>query len=225
MDMQDRVLRARGLDTTLATNKLIRNTYSLLAMTLAFSALTAGIGIVANIGHFPWFITLGGFFGLLFMVHKNAERSSALIWVFALTGFMGLTIGPVVNLYLETHLNGGEVVMTAFGSTAVIFLGLSGYALTSKRDFSFMGGFLMVGMLVVILASLGSIFFSLPGLHLALSAMIVLLMSGFILYETSQLVHNPNTNYILATVSLYVSIYNIFLSLLHIFGAFSGGDD
>lgn len=224
MDMQDKILRARDLDTTLATNKLIRNTYSLLAMTLAFSALTAGIAMVMGISHFPWYITLGGFFGLLFMVHKNAERSSALIWVFALTGFMGLTIGPVINFYLGLP-DGSKVVMTAFGSTAVIFLGLSGYALTSKRDFSFIGGFLMVGILVAFLAMLGSMFFSISGLSLAISAMVVLLMSGFILYETSQLVHNPRTNYILATVSLYISIYNLFLSLLHLLGAFSGGDD
>ncbi|MBF2760746.1 MAG: Bax inhibitor-1/YccA family protein [Ectothiorhodospiraceae bacterium AqS1] len=224
MDMQDRVLRSRGLDTTIATNKLIRNTYSLLAMTLAFSAVTAGIAMALNMGPFPWFVTLGGFFGLSYMVHKNAESSSALLWVFAFTGFMGLSVGPIISFYLSIP-NGSQLVMTALGSTAVIFLGLSGYALTSKRDFSFIGGFLFVGILVAFLAGLGAMFFSIPALSLAVSAMFVLLMSGLILYQTSQLVHDPHTNYILATVSLYVSIYNLFLSLLHLLSAFSGNND
>ncbi len=223
MDLQNKAFGARTLDTTLATNKLIRNTYTLLAMTLAFSAVTAGIAVVLNIT-LPWFITLAGFFGLLFMVHRNAARASALLWVFVFTGFMGLSIGSIVKLYLGLP-NGNELVMTALGGTAAIFLGLSGYALTTKRDFSFIGGFLFAGILVAFLAGLGAMIFSLPGLSLVVSAMFVLLMSGLILYETSQLVHNPNTNYILTTVGLYMAIYNLFLSLLHLFGAFSGSDD
>jgi len=147
-----------------------------------------------------------------------------LVCVFALTGFMGLTLGPIISIYLTAFSNGSQLVMMAFGGTAAIFLGLSGYALTTKRDFSFLGGFLMVGILVAFLAGIAAMVFSIPGLSLAVSAMFILLMSGFILFQTSQLVHEPNTNYILATVSLYVSIYNLFLSLLHIFGIF-GGDD
>jgi modulator of FtsH protease len=141
--------------------------------------------------------------------------------VFALTGFMGLTLGPIISAYLSLP-NGSQIVMTAMGGTGVIFLGLSGYALTTRKDFSFMGGFLMVGILVAFLAGIASLFFSMPGLSLAVSAMFVLLMSGLILYETSQIVHGGETNYIMATVTLYVSIYNLFTSLLHLLGAFGG---
>jgi modulator of FtsH protease len=144
--------------------------------------------------------------------------------VFALTGFMGLTLGPIVQAYLTMLPNGGQVVMMAMGGTGAIFLGLSGYALTSRRDFSFMGGFLMVGILVAFLAGLGAIFFQLPALSLAVSAMFVLLMSGLILYQTSNLVHGHETNYIMATVTLYISIYNLFLSLLQLLG-FASSDD
>jgi modulator of FtsH protease len=146
-----------------------------------------------------------------------------LVFVFALTGFMGLTLGPIVSLYLQLP-NGHQVVMSALGATGVIFLSLSGYALTSRKDFSFMGAFLMVGILVAFLAGIAAAVFSMPGLSLAVSAMFVLLMSGLILFETSQLVHGGETNYIMATVSLYVSIYNLFLSLLQLLGAFSGDD-
>ena len=162
----------------------------------------------------------------------NAEGRAALVaansglglaFVFALTGFMGYTLGPILNVYTALP-NGNQLVMTALGATGVIFLSLSGYALTSRRDFSFMGAFLMVGILVAFLAGLAAMFFSMPGLSLAVSAMFVLLMSGLILYETSQIIHGGESNYIMATVTLYVSIYNLFLSLLHLLGAFSGED-
>jgi modulator of FtsH protease len=145
-----------------------------------------------------------------------------LVCVFALTGFMGLTIGPIISAYTTTFSNGNELVMTAMGGTGVIFLGLSGYALTTRKNFSFMGGFLMVGVLVAFLAGIGAAIFSIPALSLAVSAMFVLLMSGMILYQTSDLVHGGETNYILATVGLYVTIYNLFLSLLHLLGSFAG---
>lgn len=209
--------------STPTTNKLIRNTYTLLAMTLLFSAATAGASIKFNLPHPGLIITLVGYFGLLFLTYKLRNSAWGLLSVFGLTGFMGLTLGPIINSYLGLP-NGGQTVMMAMGATGAIFLGLSAYALTSRRDFSFMGGFLFVGVLVAFLAGLGAIFFELPTLALAVSAMFVLLASGLILFETSQIVHGGETNYILATVSLYVSIYNLFASLLHLLGVFNGND-
>ncbi|GAB4348840.1 MAG: Bax inhibitor-1/YccA family protein [Gammaproteobacteria bacterium] len=212
---------ARTSESVLATNKLIRNTYILLSMTLLFSAVTAGISVVFNLPHPGLLITLVGYFGLLFLTAKFRNSAMGLVMVFALTGFMGFTLGPIINAYLNLA-NGGQLVMMALGGTGAIFLGLSGYALTTRKDFSFMGGFLVAGILVAFLAGLGAIFFSLPGLSLAVSAMFVLLMSGLILYETSQLIHGGETNYIMATVSLYVALYNLFTALLHLLGAFGG---
>ncbi len=215
---------ARPTEAVLATNKVIRNTYTLLSVTLLFSALTAGLSMVLNLPHPGLLLTLGGYFGFLFLTTKFRNSAWGLVWIFALTGFMGLTLGPIISAYIAAFSNGSQLVMMALGGTGVIFLGLSGYALTSQRDFSFMGGFLAVGILVAFLAGLGAVFFEVPGLALAVSAMFVLLMSGLILYQTSQLIHGGETNYIMATITLYVSIYNLFTSLLHLLGAF-GGDD
>jgi modulator of FtsH protease len=154
----------------------------------------------------------------------TAALSMALLSIFALTGFMGLTLGPIISFYLTQFSNGSELVMMAMGGTAVIFLGLSGYALTTRKDFSFMGGFLMVGILVAFLAGLGAVIFSIPALMLAVSSMFILLMAGLILYQTSAMVHGGETNYIMATITLYVSIFNLFTSLLHLLG-FSLGED
>ncbi|MCK9394369.1 MAG: Bax inhibitor-1/YccA family protein [Methylobacter sp.] len=208
----------------LATNKVLRNTYLLLSMTLMFSAMTAGAAMVLDLPHISPIITLVGYFGLLFLTTKFSNSSLGLVFVFALTGFMGLTLGPILTMYVKAFSNGHELIMTALGGTGIIFLGLSGYALTTRKDFSFMGGFLMVGVLVAFLAGLGAMFFSIPGLSLAVSAMFILLMSGMILFQTSEIIHGGETNYILATVSLYVSIYNLFLSLLQLLGVFSGED-
>ncbi len=208
---------SRSQTATLATNKVIRNTYILLSITLLFSALTAGVSMALNLPHPGLLLTLGGYFGLLFATTKFRNSSLGLAFVFALTGFMGYTLGPILNAYLALP-NGGQVVMTAMGATGAIFLGLSGYALTSRKDFSFMGGFLMVGILVAFVAGLGALFFEMPGLSLAVSSMFVLLMAGLILYQTSQLIHGGETNYIMATVTLYVSIFNLFTSLLHLLG-------
>lgn len=204
--------------SSLEANKLIRNTYTLLSMTLAFSAVTAGIAMAMNMPPLPWYITLIGYFGLLFLTSALQNSVWGLASVFALTGFMGLTLGPIIGMYLTMFSNGHQLVMMAFGSTAAVFLGLSGYALTTRKDFSFLGGFLFVGILVAFLAGIGAIIFNMPGLSLAVSAMFVLLMSGLILYQTSDMVHGRETNYIMATVTLYVSIYNLFLSLLQLFG-------
>ena len=213
-DAQSTVVRSKS--SVLATNKLLRNTYVLLAMTLAFSALTAGLSMAMNFPHLG-LLTLVGYFGLLFLTTKLRNSVWGIVSVFALTGFMGLTLGPMVNYYLSMP-NGGQIVMQALGGTGVIFLALSAYAIKSEKDFSFMGGFLMVGILVGFLAALGAFFFEMPGLALAVSAMFVLLMSGLILYQTSEIIHGGETNYIMATVTLYVSIYNLFTSLLHLLG-------
>ena len=192
-------------------------------MTLLFSALCAGIAVMIKMPPMGMIITLVGYFGLLFLTTKLRNSAWGLVSVFALTGFMGLTLGPIISMYLSIP-NGEQIVMTAMGGTGVIFLGLSGYALTTRKDFSFLGGFLMVGILVAFLAGIASMFLSMPGLSLAVSAMFILLMSGLILYQTSQIIHGGETNYIMATVTLYISIYNLFLSLLQLLGAF-GGDD
>jgi modulator of FtsH protease len=205
----------------LATNKVLRNTYSLLSMTLLFSAATAGVSMALNLPHPGLLLTLAGYFGLLFATSKFRNSGLGLVSVFALTGFMGYTLGPILNAYLSLA-NGGQVVMTAMGGTGLIFLGLSGYALASRRDFSFMGGFLMVGILVAFLGGLAAVFLEMPMLSLAVSAMFVLLMAGLILFETSNIIHGGETNYIMATVSLYVSIFNLFTSLLHLLGFMSG---
>ncbi len=211
-------------ESTLATNKLIRNTYILLSMTLLFSAVTAGISVALNFPHPGLLITLVGYFGLLWLTTSLRNSAWGIASVFALTGFMGLTLGPIISAYLTMFSNGAELVMLAMGGTGTIFLGLSGYALTTRKDFSFMGGFLMVGILVAFLAGIGAAIFSVPALSLAVSAMFVLLMSGLILYQTSEMMHGGETNYIMATISLYVSIYNLFTSLLHLLGAFAGED-
>ena len=213
----ERQSAAGSLRSALATNKVIRNTYLLLAMTLAFSALTAAASMSMNLPHPGLVITLVGYFGLLFLTTKFRDRALGLAFVFGLTGFMGYTLGPILYAYLGMP-NGPQLVMTALGATGAVFLGLSGYALTSRKDFSFMGGFLMVGILVAFLAGLGAIFFDMPVLSLAVSAMFVLLMSGLILYQTSNIIHGGETNYIMATVTLYVSIFNLFTSLLHLLG-------
>lgn len=208
--------------STLATNKLIRNTYTLLSMTLLFSAAMAGVSMAIN---FPplGLMTLLVYFGLLFITAKLQNSVWGIVSVFALTGFMGLTLGPLLNSVMSTA-NGGQLIMTALGGTGAIFLGLSGYALSTRKDFSFLGGFLMVGILVAFLAGLGAFVFQIPALSLAVSAAFILLMSALILYETSQMVHGHVDNYIMCTVSLYVAIYNLFVSLLHILSIF-GGDD
>jgi modulator of FtsH protease len=223
MNTVDTISNRQRTEGTLATNKVLRNTYSLLSMTLIFSALVAGTSMMLNLPHPGLLLTLGGYFGLLYLTSKYKDSAKGLAFVFALTGFMGYTLGPMLNSYLSLP-NGGQIVMTAMAGTGIIFLGLSGYALTSRKDFSFMGGFLMVGILVAFLAGIGAMFFEMPGLSLAVSAMFVLLMSGLILYQTSEIINGGETNYIMATVTLYVSIFNLFTSLLHLLGAMGNND-
>ena len=169
-------------------------------------------------------ITLGVYFGLLFLTTKLRNSAWGIASVFALTGFLGLTIGPYVNLITHAYSNGHEIVMMALGGTGVTFLALSGFALTTKRDFSGMGKFLMIGILVAFLASIGNIFFQIPALSLAVSGMFILLMAGLILYQTQQIVNGGETNYLMATITLYIAIYNLFTSLLHLLSVFTGED-
>lgn len=221
---QGPIAATRPVESVLATNKLIRNTYTLLSMTLLFSAATAGLSMYLNFPYMGPLVTIGGYIGLLFLTSTLRNSAWGLLAVFALTGFMGLTLGPLVNYYIHAFANGTELVMLALGGTGAIFLGLSGYALSTRKDFSFMGGFIMVGVLVAFLAGIGALIFSIPALSLAVSAMFILLMSGFILYQTSEMIHGGETNYIMATVGLYITIYNLFTSLLHLLGAFAGED-
>ena len=204
-------------NSTFAANKVIRNTYMLLSATLLFAALSAMGTMALNLPHPGLIVTLVGYFGLLFLTSKFRDSAAGIGFVFALTGFMGYTLGPIISHYLGLP-NGGQTVAMAMGLTAAIFLGLSGYALTTRKNFSYMGGFLMVGIIVGFVASLAAIFFEMPALSLAVSAIFVLLMSGLILYETSNIIHGGETNYIMATVTLFVSIFNLFTSLLHLLG-------
>jgi modulator of FtsH protease len=204
-------------------NKVLKNTYMLLSMTLAFSAVTAAISMAMGLSHMAALIMTLVSFGLLFVVNKNADKASGIFWIFAFTGLMGASLGPMLNYYAAMP-NGASLIMQALGGTALIFFALSGYALTSKKDFSFMGGFLMVGLIVAVIAMVANIFFQIPALSLAISAAIIMIMSGLILYDTSRIIHGGETNYIRATVSLYLNIYNIFVHLLSLLGVL-GSDD
>lgn len=225
--MQDKPLfnsQAIGIEATASTNSVLRNTYMLLAMTLAFSALTAGIALAVGIGY-----GLGLAFNLIaigllwFVLPRTANSANGLLAVFAITGLLGAGLGPLLNHYLHMA-GGGQLVLQALGGTALVFFGLSAYALTTRKDFSFAGGFLMVGIIVVLMAGIANIFFQVPAVYLAINAAIVLLMSVAILFHTSAIIHGGERNYIMATISLYMAIYNLFVSLLQLLGVF-GSDD
>jgi modulator of FtsH protease len=204
-------------DSAISSNKVIRNTYLLLSMTLLFSAGAAAISVAMALPQFGILVTLAGYFGLLFLTMKLRNSMWGLASVFMLTGFMGLTLGPIINHYLAMS-NGAQTVSMAMGATAIVFISLSAYALISRKDFSFMSGFLLAGIIVAFVASLAAVFLEIPALALTVSAAMVLLMSGLILFETSNIIHGGETNYIMATVSLFVSIFNLFTSLLHLLG-------
>lgn len=215
---------ASSRPSVLETNKVLRNTYMLLAMTLIFSAICAGITMAMGLSRMAALVMSIGAIGIIwFVLPRTANKPSGLIWTFVFTGLLGGSIGPMLSMYLGLP-GGGDIVMQAMGGTALIFLALSAYVLTTKKDFSFMAGFLVTGLLVVLLAALGNIFFQIPALSLAISAAVIFIMSGFILYDTSRIIHGGETNYIMATVGLYLSIYNIFVNLLSILGVM-GGDD
>lgn len=221
--MQYNSMSSAARPSVLETNKVLRNTYMLLAMTLAFSAVCAGITMAIGISPLASLVMTIGAFISLFVVHKKAESASGLAWVFVFTGLLGGSLGYTLNFYVGFP-GGPGIIMEALGATAVVFFALSGYALTTKKDFSFMAGFLVVGLVVVLIAAIANIFMGIPAVSLAISAAIVFIMSGFILFDTSRIIHGGETNYIRATVSMYLNIYNLFVSILHLLGAFGGED-
>lgn len=214
---------ARPVASVLETNKVLRNTYALLSLTLLFSAACAGVSLALDLPHPGLLITLVGYFGLLFLIGRFRNTALGVLFVFALTGFMGLTLGPILNAYLGRFANGGEIVVLALTGTGLTFLSLSAYALFSRRDFGFLQGLLFAGVWVAFLAGLAAYFFAIPALGLAVSSMFIVLMAGLILFQTSEIVNGGETNYLMATVALYVSIYNLFVSLLNVLGIF--GED
>jgi len=212
---------AHRRESAIAVNKVLKNTYMLLGLTLAFSAFTAVLSFDApRLGLLPMII---GMYGLLFLTHKLANSAWGLLAVFAFTGFMGYALGPLIGMV--TSMSGGsEIVAKALGGTAFIFFGLSGYALVSRKDFSFLNGFIFAGFLVLVAAMVIQIFWPMPALQLAMSVGFILFSSAIILYQTSEIIRGGEQNYILATVTLFVSLYNIFISLLNLLMAFSGDD-
>ncbi|GAA5187732.1 Bax inhibitor-1/YccA family protein [Ferrimonas gelatinilytica] len=214
--MQTRRIETVQTGSGVAVNKVLRNTYLLLAMTLTFAAVVAGIAMAMNLPRPHWALVLVGFYGLLFLVAKNANSAAGVPLVFALTGFMGYTIGPILNMFLGAGM--GDVVLMAFAGTALVFFGLSAYVLMTGKDMSFMGGMMQAGFWVIVAMFIANIFLAVPALQMALSALFILFSSGAILMQTSAIIHGGERNYINATVTLFVSLYNIFISLLSLLG-------
>jgi modulator of FtsH protease len=204
--------------SVIETNKVLKNTYLLLGMTLAFSAATAGVSMALNLSHLVGLVCSLAAFGVLFVLNRKADSAAGVGLVFLFTGLLGVALGPTLNHYLQMP-GGSMLIMQALGSTALVFFGLSAYALTTKKDFSFMGGFLIVGLVVVIISGIVNIFLGSSLLFMVLNAAIVLIMSGLILFDTSRIVNGGETNYVRATVSLYLNIYNLFTAILHLLGS------
>jgi modulator of FtsH protease len=212
----------RSQESALSVNKVVRNTYTLLSMTLFVSAIAAVATMVMQVGQGVGFMLLIGGFIMSFVVRANANSSKGLVAVFVFAALMGAAIGPTINMYIMAYANGSAIVAQALGGTAVIFLSLSGYALTTRKNFNFLAGFLFTGMMVALVAIIANIFLQIPAFSLAISSAVILLMSGFILFDTSRIVNGGERNYIMATISLYLSIFNIFIHLLHILGSLTG---
>jgi len=217
------VMDASALPGRREATRVLRNTYALLSMTLLFSAGVAAASTALKLPAPGMILTLAGYFGLLFLVHKLQNSIWSLPAVFALTGFMGYTLGPVLSQTLALP-GGAQTITLALGATGATFLALSAYALGTRRDFSFMGGFLFAGLIIAVLLAVAAYFLAMPGLALAVSGMIALLSAGMILFETSRIVNGGETNYVMATVGLYVSVFNLFVSLLQLMGI-GGGDE
>lgn len=206
---------SQSTDLDPAVIKVLRNTYMLLGVTLAFSAAMAGVAMSLNVPHFGLW-TLLPYFLCLWMTDKNKNNASGILWVFALTGWLGFTLGPILNMYLAVR--GSEPIMLALGSTALVFFAASAFVMTTRKNLNFMTGFLMTGMLVAFVAAIANIFLQIPALALTISAAFALISTGMIMWQTSAIIHGGERNYISATVTLFVMIYNLFLSLLHLFG-------
>ncbi|WLD59618.1 Bax inhibitor-1/YccA family protein [Salinispirillum sp. LH 10-3-1] len=206
-------------ESLLATHKVLRNTYMLLGLTLLFSAFTAFASMAVGLGHGVAMIMSFAAIGIVwFVLPRTENKPSGLVWTFVFTGLLGAGLGPMLNVYLAVMPG---VVFQALAGTAVIFFTLSAYTLITRSDFSFMGGALMVGIVVAFVISILGLVFQMPMMNLVASGLFMLVSSGMILFQTSQIIHGGETNYIRATVTLYVSIYNLFVSLLHILGVMS----
>jgi modulator of FtsH protease len=221
-DIRSGTVAQPAYQSALGMHTVLRNTYFLLSLTLLFSAAMAGFALKTGAHQLNIFVMLIGMFGLLFLTMALRNSVWGIVSTFAFTGFMGYTIGPVLNMYLTTFSNGSQLVFTSLGATGVIFVALSGYVLTTKKDFSFMGGFLFIALLGGLLLSLGGMIFQIPMMQIAMSALFVLIFSSYILYDTSRILHGGETNYIMATISLYLDILNLFLNLLQLLSYFAG---
>ena len=208
--------------SALATNKVLRNTYFLLSLTLLWSAIVASVSMAMNLPYPGMIITLVGFYGLLFLTEKNRDSSLGLVFAFLFTGFVGYTLGPILNMYIGAGM--GWAIAPALGGTALTFFACSAYALTTKRDLSFLNGMLMAGFVVILVGMIANIFLQMPMISVALSGLFVLFSTAVILLTTQSIIRGGETNYISATITLYVSIYNLFLSLLQLLGIFGGED-
>lgn len=224
MNRRNTATIARQEQSILATNKVLRNTYLLLSMTFLFSALMAYTAFSMHVPPVHPLFFIVGVYGLMFLTHALKNSPWGLVSVFAFTGFMGFTLGPILNAYIAAFSNGPQLIATALGGTGLIFLALSGYVLTTRKDFSYLGGFLFVAVMVALLGMIAGFLFQIPAIQLFVSAAFILISSGLILFHTSELIHGGERNYIVATVSLFVAIYNLFISLLNILSAFSGRD-
>jgi modulator of FtsH protease len=221
MPIQEQTL-TKNRGSILSTNRVLRKTYLLLGFTLVFSAATAVLAMTTNAAPMNPILLIIGYFALFFITTRLRNSVWGLVAIFAFTGFLGYTLGPILNLYIKTYTNGNQLIMTALGGTGLIFFGLSAYALTTKKDFSYLAAFLFVGITAAFLLGLISIFFNFPMLNLLISGAFILLSSGLILFQTSLIIHGGERNYIMATITLYMALFNLFISLLNILGAFAG---
>lgn len=224
MNRNDISVLTRQQESALATNKVLRNTYLLLGMTFIFSALCAYVSAVLNVPPLNILLFIGGTYGLMFLTYSLKDSAWGILSVFAFTGFMGFALGPILNFYIAHFSNGPQLIATSLGGTGLIFFALSGYALSTRKDFSYLNGFLFVGAMIGLLAMIGAFIFQIPALFLGVSAIFMLISSGLILMQTSQIINGGETNYISATVTLFVALYNLFISLLNILSALSGRD-
>ncbi|MBS0857566.1 MULTISPECIES: FtsH protease modulator YccA [unclassified Tatumella] len=212
----DRILSSGRNSSLLSTHKVLRNTYFLLGLTLAFSAVTATASTLLALPAPGFILMLAGFYGLMFLTYRLADRPAGILAAFAFTGFLGYCLGPILSSFLAAGM--GDVIALALGGTALVFFCCSAYVLTTRKDMSFLGGMMMAGFVVLLVGMVANLFLHLPALQMALSALFILFSTGAILWETSNIIHGGETNYIRATVSLYVSLYNIFVSLLSLLG-------
>jgi modulator of FtsH protease len=219
MNRMDRIVASSSSSragSLLSTHRVLRNTYFLLALTLGVSAITATASTVLRLPSPGFLLTLVGFYGLMFLTYRTANSPAGILSAFALTGFMGYTLGPLLSSLLS--VGAGDIIMLALGGTALVFFCCSAYVLTTRKDMSFLSGMMMAGFVVLLVAVIANLFLQIPALSLAISCLFILFSAGAILWETSNIIHGGETNYIRATVSLYVSLYNIFVSLLSILG-------